>query len=276
LEKIIVGLESLLESILLALPRYVIGLLVLVVGIYVSGFIVKIIGRRFAKRDLDKSLQGFLLSAIRLMLYIVLFVVVIGIMGFKSLSLTAVFGAAGLTVGMALQGSLSNFAGGVLILMFRPFKVGDYITNTGGTVGTVEKIDLLYTTLTNDDGLKIFSPNGALANSVITNYSGIPARRYDFVVGISYKANIKEAQEVIFKVLNRYDVILKKPEPLVYVKNLSASSVDLNLRFWINRADYWDMVFKIQQEVKEALDQAGIEIPFPQTDIHIISDNKEA
>jgi small conductance mechanosensitive channel len=119
LEKIIVGLESLLESILLALPRYVIGLLVLVVGIYVSGFIVKIIGRRFAKRDLDKSLQGFLLSAIRLMLYIVLFVVVIGIMGFKSLSLTAVFGAAGLTVGMALQGSLSNFAGGVLILMFR-------------------------------------------------------------------------------------------------------------------------------------------------------------
>lgn len=271
MEKIVSGLEKLLNALLLALPRYVIGLLVLVIGFYLTKIIVKIIAKRFIKRDLDQSLQGFLLSAIKLTLYVALFVVVIGIMGFKSMSLTAIFGAAGLTVGLALQGSLSNFAGGVLILMFRPFKVGDYIINTGGTVGTVEKIDLLYTTLTNDDGLRVFSPNGTLANSVITNYSGIPSRRYNFEVRISYETNIKEAQQIILKVIESYDVIMKTPAPLVYVNKLSESSVDLNIRIWIKRADYWPMVYKIQQAVKEALDQAGVKMPFPQTDVHIVN-----
>lgn len=267
------SLENFLEQILLALPRYAVGILVIIIGIYVIKGVVGIIGRRFEKRDLDKSLRGFLLSMIRFMLYIVLFVVVSGIMGFKSMSFTAIFGAAGLTIGLALQGSLSNFAGGVLILMFKPFKVGDYISNTGSTEGTVERIDLLYTTLTTAAGLKVFSPNGTLANSVITNYSEITARRYDFVVGISYSANIKEAREVILAALDKHESIQKDPKPIVFVNGLADSSVNLNVRAWMAKEDYWNTVFEIQQLVKVALDEANIEIPFPQTDLHIISDN---
>ncbi|MEC4115375.1 mechanosensitive ion channel family protein [Myroides phaeus] len=273
MEKIVLSLENFLEQILLALPRYAVGILVIIIGIYVIKGVVGIIGRRFEKRDLDKSLRGFLLSMIRIMLYIVLFVVVSGIMGFKSMSFTAIFGAAGLTIGLALQGSLSNFAGGVLILMFKPFKVGDYISNTGSTEGTVERIDLLYTTLTTAAGLKVFSPNGALANSVITNYSEITARRYDFVVGISYSANIKEAREVILAALDKHESIQKDPKPIVFVNGLADSSVNLNVRTWMAKEDYWSTVFEIQQLVKVALDEANIEIPFPQTDLHIISDN---
>ncbi|MEK6450904.1 MULTISPECIES: mechanosensitive ion channel family protein [Myroides] len=273
MEKIVLSLENFLEQILLALPRYAVGILVIIIGIYVIKGVVGIIGRRFEKRDLDKSLRGFLLSMIRFMLYIVLFVVVSGIMGFKSMSFTAIFGAAGLTIGLALQGSLSNFAGGVLILMFKPFKVGDYISNTGSTEGTVERIDLLYTTLTTAAGLKVFSPNGTLANSVITNYSEITARRYDFVVGISYSANIKEAREVILAALDKHESIQKDPKPIVFVNGLADSSVNLNVRAWMAKEDYWNTVFEIQQLVKVALDEANIEIPFPQTDLHIISDN---
>lgn len=273
MEKIVVSLENFLEQILLALPRYAVGILVIIIGIYVIKGVIGIIGRRFEKRDLDKSLRGFLLSMIRIMLYVVLFVIVSGIMGFKSMSFTAIFGAAGLTIGLALQGSLSNFAGGVLILMFKPFKVGDYISNTGSTEGTVERIDLLYTTLTTAAGLKVFSPNGTLANSVITNYSEITSRRYDFVVGISYSANIKEAKEVILAALATHPSIQQDPKPIVFVNGLGDSSVNLNVRAWMAKADYWGTVYEMQQLVKEALDTANIEIPFPQTDLHIISDN---
>ncbi len=275
MDKILDSLHKFLEGLLIALPKYVAGILILIIGIYAIKFLVAFFARRFVKRDIDKSLRGFLISLIKIALYVILFVVVIGIMGFQSLSLTAIFGAAGLTVGLALQGSLSNFAGGVLILLFRPFRVGDYISNANNTVGTVEKIDLLYTTLTNDDGLKVFSPNGALANSVITNYSIISSRRFSFVVGISYNSNIKEARKVILDTLSGYEVILKEPTPLVFVKNLGESSVDLSIIIWINRENYWDTVFKIQQSVKEALDAANIEIPFPQTDLHIVSDKSK-
>lgn len=272
MEKIILSLKKFLDALMMALPKYITGLIILIVGFYVIKFIVAIIARRFAKREVDPSLRGFLLSLIRITLYVILFVIVIGIMGFQSLSLTAIFGAAGLTVGLALQGSLSNFAGGVLILLFRPFRVGDYISNSAGTTGTVEKIDLLYTTLKNDDGLKVFSPNGALANSVITNYSVIMSRRFSFTVGISYNANIKDAQGVIMKTIAGCEAVLKDPAPLVFVKNLGESSVDLSIVMWIGKESYWDTVFKIQQMVKDALDDAGIEIPFPQTDLHIVSD----
>lgn len=276
MNKILDSLGKFADSLLDAMPKYITGIIVLIAGVYIIRILLRIMARRFDKRDLDKSLRGFLLSLINIVLYIALIVLVIGIMGFKSMSLTAIFGAAGLTVGLALQGSLSNFAGGVLILLFRPFKVGDYITNPSGTVGTVEKIDLLYTTLTNDDGLKIFSPNGALANSVITNYTEISVRRFSFVIGISYDSNIKTAQKIILDTLAKNENVLKSPAPLVFVKNLAASSVDLSIIIWMNKNVYWDTVFKIQQVVKDALDEANIEIPFPQTDLHIVSDKTKA
>ncbi|MEC4051479.1 mechanosensitive ion channel family protein [Myroides odoratimimus] len=274
MEKIVSSLENFLESILLSLPRYALGLVVLLGGIYIVKLILRIIGKRFDRRDLDKSLKGFLLSMIRIALYIVLLVIVASIMGFKSMSLTAVFASTGLAIGLALQGSLSNFAGGVLILLFKPFKIGDYISNTGGVEGTVDKIDLLYTTVTGATGLKIYCPNGPLANSVITNYTDITARRYDFVVGISYDTNIKTAQNVIQEALAKHKEVKQDPKPIIFVNSLADSSVNLNVRVWMDKANYWDTVFVIQQIVKNALDNANIEIPFPQRDIHVISDKE--
>ncbi|WP_010251122.1 mechanosensitive ion channel family protein [Myroides injenensis] len=272
MERIISSFEKILEDVLTALPKYAIGLVVLLVGFYLIKFIVKFLANRFIRRDVDKSLQGFLIGLIRIVLYVVLLVVVAGIMGFKSMSLTAIFGAAGLTVGLALQGSLSNFAGGVLILVFSPFKVGDYISNTSGTEGTVESIGLLYTIITGPTGLKIFSPNGPLANSVITNYTEITSRRYDFVVGISYDSNIKEARQVILDALAKIPAVLQTPAASVFVTNLADSSVNLNVRVWMDKTTYWDTVYEVQQSVKVALDDAKINIPFPQTELHIVSD----
>ena len=272
MEKLWHSLEQFLQSILTALPKFVVGLVVIVVGLYIVNFIIKVLSKRFQRREVDKSLSGFLLSMIRVGLYVLLYIIASGIMGFTSLSFTAVMASAGLAVGLALQGSLSNFAGGVLILVFKPFKVGDYISNPSNTEGTVERIDLLYTTLSTATGLKVFSPNGQLANSVITNYTEITKRRYDFVVGISYDANIKVAQEIILAVLSTHAEVLNDPAPSVFVTNLADSSVNLNVRMWMARDNYWNTVYAIQQEVKVALDKGNIEIPFPQTDLHIISD----
>lgn len=272
MEKISVGIESMLQSILLAFPRIVVGLILLAVGSYVVKLILTFIRKRFEKRDLELSLRGFLLSIIKTVLYVLLLITVAATMGIQTTVFTAAFASAGLAIGLALQGSLSNFAGGVLILLFKPFKVGDYISNSGGTEGDVEKIDLLYTTITGPTGLRIYSPNGPLANSIITNYSTITSRRHDFQVGISYNANIKEANEAILKALASESRILQTPVPIVFVNNLGDSAVVLNVRFWCEKAHYWNVVFEIQQIVKDALDQANVQIPFPQRELHIVTD----
>jgi len=272
MEKFAGGLENMISNIMGALPKIGVGVLILIIG----GFIVKAFLRglrhRFEKREMEKSLMGFLLSIIQAILYILLLLTAASTMGIQTSSFLAMFASAGLAIGLALQGSLSNFAGGVLILLFKPFKVGEYISNTSGVEGTVEKIDLLYTTITGATGLKIYCPNGPLANSVITNYTDITSRRYDFVVGISYDANIKTAQDVILATLAKFELVKQDPKPIIFVNNLADSSVNLNVRVWMDRANYWDSVFVIQQIVKNALDEANIEIPFPQRDVHVISD----
>lgn len=274
IEKILQGLETFLNNLLAAIPRYVIGLLILMAGFYFIKILLKILDRRFGKRKVDPSLHGFLLSLIRIAAYIVLFTIVIGIVGFRSMSLAAIFGAAGLTIGLALQGSLSNFAGGVLILLFRPFKVGDYIKSSSDTTGTVEKIDLLYTTLKSDDGLKVFSPNGSLANSVITNYSEITSRRYNFDIGISYRADVNKVRELILNTLHGKEAVMKKPDPLVIVTklNLADDTVVLNIVMWIEKSNYWNTVFEIQQLVKNELDKLNLGNLLPRTTLNI---NKE-
>lgn len=274
MEKFAGGIESMIESVFTALPRIAAAIGVLLVGIYVIKLVIKVLRGRFEKREVEKSLKGFLLSIIKAILYILLIITVASTMGFETTVFTAMFASAGLAIGLALQGSLSNFAGGVLILLFKPFKVGEYISNTGGVEGTVEKIDLLYTTITGATGLKIYCPNGPLANSVITNYTDITARRYDFVVGISYDTNIKTAQNVIQEALAKHKEVKQDPKPIIFVNSLADSSVNLNVRVWMDKANYWDTVFVIQQIVKNALDDANIEIPFPQRDIHVISDKE--
>jgi len=272
MEMLLKGLEQMLDSMWHAIPKIILGFVILGIGSYLVKLILKMIRRRLERREVELSLRGFLLSVVKATLYIILIIVVAATMGFQVAGIATIFASAGLAVGLALQGSLSNFAGGVLVLLFKPFKVGDYISNPSGTEGTVERIDLLYTTLTGPTGLKVFSPNGPLANSVITNYSEITSRRHDFVVGIGYNENIKEAKNTILDVLAKHKAVLQTPAPIVFVSNLADSSVDLNVRTWIGKSDYWNTVFEIQQIVKVALDEANIEIPFPQRDLHIVSD----
>ena len=272
MEKFAVGLDVMITNTMGALPQIGVGVLILVIGGFIIKSFLRGLRNRFEKKNMEKSLRGFLLSIIQASLYVLLLLTAASTMGIQTTSFLTIFASAGLAIGLALQGSLSNFAGGVLILLFKPFKVGEYISNPAGTEGTVDKIDLLYTTLTGPTGLKIYSPNGPLANSVITNYSDIASRRYDFVVGISYDANIKVAQTVILEALAKDSRVKQDPLPLVFVNSLADSSVNLNVRVWMERANYWDTVFAIQQLVKNALDTANIEIPFPQRDIHIIDD----
>lgn len=268
MEKVLLGLEKMLEAILISLPKIAVGLIILGIGSYLIKLVLKLLRKRLERKKVELSLRGFLISVVKVILYIMLFVIVAATMGFQVAGIATIFASAGLAIGLALQGSLSNFAGGVLILLFKPFKVGDYISNTSGTEGTVDNIDLLYTTLISSTGLKIFSPNGPLANSVITNYSEITSRRYDFVVGIGYNENIKEAQTVILAALAKHKAVLQTPAPLVFVNNLGDSAVELTVRSWMSKATYWDTVYEIQQIVKVALDEANIEIPFPQQVVH--------
>ncbi len=272
MEKLEVALSKMIESILLSLPRIVVGLAILLIGSYVIKLILRFVQSRFQKRNVDVSLRAFLSSILRFTLYALLLITVASTMGIQTTSFVAVFGAAGLAVGLALQGSLSNLAGGVLILIFKPFKVGDYISNPAGTSGTVERIDILYTSLRTADGISVYSPNGTLANSVISNYSNITQRRFDFTIGISYSANIKVACEVMMDVMMKDGRVLATPKPDIFVKELADSSVNITVRGWTIPADYWPVYYEIQEKLKVGLDQHQIEIPFPQRDLHIFKE----
>ncbi len=268
-------IENTIARLLNAIPSIVAAILALIIGLFVIRTLLKIINKRFEKRNVDMSLRGFLMSIIKFVLYALLILSVAGNLGFQTTAILGALSGLVLAAGLALQGSLSNFAGGVLILLFRPFEVGDYIENPSNTEGTVDKIDLLYTTLTTAQGIKVFSPNGTLANSVIRNYSKITNRRFEYIVGIGYDDNIKTAQNIILDVLKNYPRVLQDPAPDVFVNELAASSVNLTIRAWASKDDYWAARNSLQQEIKIALDKAGINIPFPQQEMRIISDKPE-
>ena len=189
-------------------------------------------------------------------------------LGIQMTSFIAILGAAGLAVGLALQGSLANFAGGVLILLFKPFKVGDFIDAVGFS-GTVKEIQVFSTKMTTPDNKTIIIPNGNLANSSMTNYSTQTQRRVDFVFGIGYNDDIKKAKSVINELIYKDERILKDPEPLVVVSELGDSSVNLTVRVWSKSADYWGIFFDMQESVKLKFDEQGISIPYPQQDVHL-------
>lgn len=256
-----------------SIPKLVGMMILLMIGFFVIRTILAVIRKRFEKRNVDKSLRGFLISIIKFVLYVILILMVVQNLGLETTAILGALSGLVLATGLALQGSLSNFAGGVLILLFRPFEVGDYIENASGTDGTVEKIDLLYTSLITSNGIKVFSPNGALANSVIKNYSKITSRRFEYVIGIGYEDNIKNARSVIFNVLTNDERVLKTPVPEVFVSELADSSVNLTIRAWTTKEDYWATRNGLQEEIKNALDKAGVNIPFPQRDIHVVSNN---
>lgn len=246
----------------------IVAVLILVVGLWIIRQLNKMVRRFFQKKDYDLALETFLQSFISIALKILLFVLVITQLGVQSSSLIAIIGAAGLAIGLALQGSLSNFAGGVLILLFKPFKVGDFIA-AQGVDGTVKEITIFYTKLTTFGNQVAIIPNGKLSNDNVINYNAMPTRRDNIKIGIGYGSNIKAAKDILLQICEENEDIDKDPAPLVYVDALGDSSVVLTLRFWADTSVFWNAHFFVMEESKRRFDAAGIEIPFPQRDIHV-------
>lgn len=243
-------------------PKVVGALLLLIIGLWVVNVISKAISKIMEKRSIDISLRGFLINLMNWTLKIFLFVTVAGQLGVETTSFAAIIAAAGLAIGMALQGSLSNFAGGALIMIFRPFKIGDYI-EAQGEQGVVKEIQIFTTKLNTVDNKEIILPNGALSNGNIINYSAEEKRRVDITFGVSYDADIKQTKDVLYSVINNTPYTLKDPAPQVLLGELADSSVNFITRTWVNTADYWDTYFHIMENTKIALDKAEIEIPYP-------------
>lgn len=252
-------------------PSILLAIAILVIGWILAGFIGGILEKAMKKAKVDKSLTPFVKSLTINMLKVLVVISAAGVMGVQTTSFIAVLGAAGFAVGMALQGSLGNFAGGVLILLFKPIKVGEYI-EAQGHGGTVEEIQMFCTLLTSIDNKVIILPNGPLAGGSIVNYSRNETRRVDLTFGIGYGDDIDKAKEVIKATLQAHDKILKSPEATIFVSEQADSSVNFAVRPWVKTSDYWTVYFDLQENMKKAFDKNGISIPFPQRDIHIIKE----
>lgn len=252
------------------LPSLISSLLILIFGWWVIKFIVGYVKRVFEKTDYDPTLENFISSLLNWGLKILLFIVVISQLGVETTSLIAVVGAAGLAIGLALQGSLSNFAGGVLIISLKPFRVGDFI-EAQGVSGTVKETSLFYTKLNTFGNQLAIIPNGQLTNNNIINYSEEGKRKDSIIIGISYNSNIKLARDVLMKLMAEQKGIMKDPAPEVVVTELADSSVNLSLRYWALNDDFWNCHWFTIEEAKTRLEGAGIGIPFPQRDVHLFN-----
>lgn len=249
-------------------PKLLAAVLILVIGWFAIGIVSSGLRRGLSAARLDVGLSGFLVSLARIALWAVVIISALGKLGVETTSFAAVIAAAGLAVGFALQGSLANLAAGVLILFFRPFKVGDYV-EAAGTAGTVTEIAIFSTTFHTPDNKKIIVPNSGVTGGNITNYSAMENRRIDFVFGIGYGDDLLKAKKVLEEILAADARVLKDPAPTVAVLELADSSVNFAVRPWVKTADYWAVFFDVTEQVKLRLDAEGISIPFPQTDVHL-------
>lgn len=250
--------------------RILFAILLVVVGKFLIKLILKLCDRFFERTGTEISVRKFLNSFIRVILYVVLGLAVCAQIGIETTSFIAIMGSAGLALGLSLQGSLSNFAGGILILLIKPFVVGDYIIDGGsGKEGTVSKIDLFYTHLITIDNKKVVIPNGTLANSNLTNLTTFDKRRVDILVGISYSADIRKAKALLEKIAAESKYTLKDEKTDVYVSSLDASQVTLGFRVWTKTPDYWDTLYELNETIKIAFDENGIEIPYNQLEVHV-------
>lgn len=257
------------------LPSLIGATLMLLVGIWIVRLINRVVRKFFDKKEYDVTLENFIASLINWGLKIILFVLVVTQLGVQSASLVAIIGAAGLAIGLALQGSLSNFAGGVLILLLKPFKVGDFIS-AQGIEGTVKEISIFNTRLNTFGNQLAILPNGKLSNENIINYSGEGIRREKLEFRISYGDNLKQAKDILLNLVNEQETVLQTEGkvPMIAVANLSENSVDFTLRYWAKNEDFWNLRWYILEEAKERLDAAGITMPFPQRDVrHFNLDN---
>lgn len=248
--------------------KVVLALVVFLVGVWLIRLIRKIIHKAFVKANADKGVAQFTESFVRIALYAVLIMLIATSFGVDTASVVAVLGSAGVAVGLALQGSLSNFAGGILILLIKPFVSGDYIVACGEE-GTVTNIDMCYTKLTTVDERIVVLPNGTLANTTIVNNTATPNRRVDFTVSVAYDTDIKLAKDLVLDIVNSEEFVLKDQDVAVYVSELAAHSIDIGVRFYTKNADYAGSKGIVLEKIKEAFDNNNIEIPYEQLDVHM-------
>ena len=257
------------------LVQYAVNIVSALLILFIGNIIVKMIAGTIAKvlrkKDIDNAVVEFIHGLVRYVLFVIVLIAALSRIGVQTASVVAVIGAAGLAIGLALQGSLSNFAAGVLIVGFRPFKSGDHVEVAGvaGVAGAVESIQIFSTELRTPDNKTVIVPNAHIIGNPITNYSRNDTRRIDLVIGVSYNADLQKTKEVLRRVVTTDARVLQDPEPTIGVVALADSSVNFVVRPWVNTADYWAVYFDLNQAIKEELDKEGIEIPFPQMDVHV-------
>lgn len=262
------GLNALSSLIFAYGPKLIGAIVVLIVGMWVIKFLTRLATKVMDKRNMDASLKPFFRSLIDITLKTLLVISVLTMLGIAMTSFIAILGAAGLAIGMALSGMLSNFAGGVVLLVFRPFKVGDFIEAQGHS-GTVQEIQIFNTVLKTPDNKTIIIPNGGLSTNSMTNFSTEARRRVDWVFGIAYGDDYNKAKNVIKSLCDSDTRILKDPEVFIALSELDDSSVNLVVRAWANSSDYWDIFFDMNEKVYKTFEKEGINIPFPQMDVHL-------
>ncbi|MCB1061173.1 MAG: mechanosensitive ion channel [Calditrichaeota bacterium] len=261
-------MEWLSNQVLYWSPKFLTAIVVLVIGFWVVGLVSRSVNKIMKKRGVDESLQGFLKGLISITLKTLVLISVAGMVGIQTTSFVALIGAAGLAVGLALQGSLANFAGGVLILIFKPYKVGDWI-DAQGHAGTVHSIQIFNTVLKSPDNKTIIIPNGPMAGGSIVNYSTEDLRRVDMIFGCGYDDDLQKVESLLQSMVDADSRILKEPVPAVLLSELADSSVNFTLRLWCKKEDYWDIYWHFHRNIKPEFDKNGISIPYPQRDVHM-------
>lgn len=245
-----------------------IAVAILVVGIFAAGLVRVLLRSALKRASIDEVLSAFISAVLHKVLIAVVVIAALDQLGVNTTSLVAIVGAAGLAVGLALKDSLQNFASGVMLVLFRPFNTGDYV-EAGGSAGVVEEIGIFNTTLHTGDNRVIIIPNGGIFSGNIINYSQRPTRRVDMVFGIGYESDLKKAKTIISEIVAADERILAEPAPLIAVAELADSSVNFNVRPWVNSSDYWPVLFDLNEKIKLAFDEQGIVIPYPQMDVHL-------
>lgn len=269
-------LEGLVPSLLGFLVQVIVAILVLLIGSRIIKFLLKLIKKSLNRSRVETGVVTFLCSLVKYSLYFVLAMIILAQFGVTTSSVVAVLGSAGLTLGLALQGSLSNFAGGVLILLLKPFVVGDYIIDGAtGQEGTVSSITIFYTKLLTVDNRMIMIPNGSLSNSSITNVTHMEKRRIDLVIGVSYEADLAKTKQVLTEVVQKESNRLADEPVDIYVSELADSSVQMGVRIWVKTEDYWPTKWKLTEDIKNALDANDISIPFPQMDVRVAMQSQQ-
>ena len=251
--------------------RIIGAIIIFVVGRFLISFIKKLLAKILSKRQIEPSIQSFVKSLVNILLTILLIIAVIGKLGVETTSFAALLASAGVAIGMALSGNLHNFAGGLIVLLFRPFKVGDWIESQGVS-GTVREIQIFHTILTTADNKVIYIPNGALSSGTVTNYSRENTRRVDWIIGVEYGENYDKVESTVRRILAADKRILNTPEPFIALHALDASSVNVVIRVWVNSADYWGVYFDMNKTIYAVFNEEGIGFPFPQLTVHQAKD----